>query len=257
MLLVINANNTNMAFGLYDEETLREKWSLPTAAYTTSDELRVRLSILLQNAEIAPNDITGCCIASVVPHLNRALIGMCEDTFTFKPIIVEPGVKTGLKLNVENPKEVGADRIANSIGALQDYDPPLVIVDLGTATTFDVITKDGQWCGGAIVPGIQLSADALFNRCAKLPQVELTVPQKVIGRNTLDNIRSGLTYGYAELVDGLIRRIAEEMDATPTVIATGGLAPLIAPITNKIDAVDPLLTIKGLKAIYAKNGPDA
>ena len=257
MLLVINANNTNMAFGLYDEENLREHWCLPTATYTTSDELRVGLSMLLQNADVKPADIQGCCVASVVPHLNRAITGMCEDSFNFKPLTVAPGIKTGLKLNVDNPKEVGADRIANSVGALQDHAAPLIIVDLGTATTFDVINEEEQWCGGAIVPGIQLSADALFARCAKLPQVEITVPKNVIGRDTVSNIRSGLTFGYAELVDGLIRRIAQEMKASPTVIATGGLALLIAPISEKIDIVDPLLTIKGLKAIYTKNEQDA
>lgn len=257
MLLVINANNTNIAFGLYDNNNLLENWTLATATYTTSDELRIRLSSLLQNANINTTEIQGCCMASVIPHLNRALTGMCQDAFNFKPIIVQPGIKTGLKLNVDNPKEVGADRIANSVGALQQHAAPLIIVDLGTATTFDVITKDDQWCGGAIVPGIQLSADALFARCAKLPQVEISVPKKVIGRDTVSSIRAGLTFGYAELVDGLIRRITQEMKETPTVIATGGLAPLIAPITHKIDVVDPLLTIKGLKAIYTKNEQDA
>ena len=167
--------------------------------------------------------------------------------------MIEPGIKTGLKLHNENPKEVGADRIVNAVAATEEHDGPLIIIDFGTATTLDYITDKAEYKGGIIVPGVQLSADALFENCAKLPRVDITIPATVIGRDTVTNIRSGLTYGYADMVDGLVLRMCEEVNVKAKVIATGGLASVIAEVSRRIDVVDPLLSMKGLLAIYRKN----
>jgi type III pantothenate kinase len=182
-----------------------------------------------------------------------ALQHVSSETFGAEPVVVEPGTKTGLTLHNENPKEVGADRIVNAVAARDQHSGPLIVIDFGTATTFDYITEKGEYKGGIIVPGIQLSADALFEHCAKLPRVEIAKPDTVIGRDTDTNIRSGLTYGYADLVDGLVRRMGEEMESQPFVIATGGLAVIIAEVATSIERVDDLLTLKGLRLIYEKN----
>jgi type III pantothenate kinase len=253
MLLVIDVGNSNTVLGLYDGDALVGDWRVVTHNHRTGDELHILFAMLLRNAGIDPKHITGCCISSVVPQLNHALGEVCRNGFGVEPLMVGPGVKTGLILQVDNPKEVGADRIVNSVGAIDEYDGALIIIDFGTATTFDAVTAKAEWRGGIIVPGIQLAADALFERCAKLPRVELVVPDQVIGRDTVANIRSGLTYGYADLVDGLVARMKAEMGGDPTVIATGGLAPLMAEVAGSIEIVDPLLTLKGLKAVYRRN----
>ncbi|MBI2425178.1 MAG: type III pantothenate kinase [Candidatus Hydrogenedentes bacterium] len=253
MLLVIDVGNSHTVIGLYEDQRLVGQWRAVTTNYRTGDELRILLLMLLQTAGIQPAGIRGCCISSVVPQLNLALQQMAKDAFDVTPLMVGPGVKTGLLLQCDNPKEVGADRIVNSVGALEEHEGPLIIIDFGTATTFDAVTANREWRGGVIVPGVQLSADALFERCAKLPRVELSTPPHVIGRDTVGNIRSGLTYGYADLVDGLVRRMAAEMEGNPKVIATGGLASVIAKVGKSIDVVDPELTLKGLKAIYERN----
>lgn len=252
MLLVIDAGNSSTVVGLFDGATLRADWRLVTA-YRTSDELRVLYVSLLQMAGFEPVAVTGCCISSVVPQLNTALVELSRKAFGVEPLMVGPGIKTGLVIQMDNPKEVGADRIVNAVGAIEEHAGPLIVVDFGTATNFDVVSERGEYRGGIIVPGIQISADALFEKCAKLPRVDVVKPATVIGRDTVSAIRSGLTYGYADLVDGMVARMAEEMRAEPTVIATGGLAPLIAEISKRIDVVDPLLTLKGLRVIYAKN----
>lgn len=253
MLLVIDVGNSNTVLGLYEGDELRGDWRVVTTNYRTADELRILFSMLLSSGGFDARAITGCCISSVVPQLNSALAQVSRDTFGVEALQVGPGVKTGLVLQCDNPKEVGADRIVNAVGALEDHKGPLIIIDFGTATTFDAVTAKGEWKGGVIVPGVMLSAEALFERCAKLPQIEIAVPPHVIGRDTVSNIRAGLTYGYTDMVDGLSRRIAAELGGTPTVIATGGLAPMIAGISDMITVVDPLLTLKGLKAIYRKN----
>ena len=256
MLLVIDVGNSNTVLGLYEGEELRGHWRVVTTNYRTADELRILYAMLLSNAGFDSASVNGCCISSVVPQLNHALMQVGEDAFGVTPLMVGPGVKTGLRLQCENPKEVGADRIVNAVGALEEHEGPLIIIDFGTATTFDAVTANADWLGGVIVPGVQLSADALFERCAKLPRVEISTPPSVIGRDTTTNIRAGLTYGYAELVDGLIRRISKEMDAKPMVVATGGFAELAAEVGEGIDTVDPLLTLKGLRAIYQRNTGD-
>lgn len=252
MLLVIDVGNSNTVVGLYQGAELRAHWRLITY-HRTTDELRVLVITLLQQAGFEPRQVTGCCISSVVPQINAALYQLSKEAFGIEPVTVGPGVKTGLVIQMENPKEVGADRIVNAVGALEENNGPLIVVDFGTATTFDAISEKAEYRGGIIVPGIQISADALFEKCAKLPRVDVVKPSGVIGRDTIGSIRSGLTYGYADMVDGLIGRMSEEMRAHPTVIATGGMAPLIAEIAKRIDKVDPLLTLKGLRAVYMKN----
>ena len=253
MLLVVDVGNSHTVLGLYRGDTLIGHWRVVTSNYRTGDEMHILLVMLLQGIGIDRKQVTGCCISSVVPQMNPALQEVSHNAFRITPLMVGPGIKTGLVLQCENPKEVGADRIVNSVGALEEHKGPLIIIDFGTATTFDVITAKAEWLGGVIVPGLQLSADALFERCAKLPRVEVLVPPSVIGRDTIANIRAGLTYGYADMIDGLVRRIGEEIGAKPTVVATGGFARLMAEVARGIDVVDPLLTLKGLKAVYHKN----
>ncbi len=253
MLLVVDVGNTNTVVGLYDGDDLADHWRLATDNYRTSDELRVFFTMLLQQAGYDPAAVTGCCMSSVVPQLNAAIVRVIQKGFGIEPIIVEPGIRTGLKLQNENPKEIGADRIVNAVAAVEEYEGEKIVIDFGTATTFSYITAQAEYKGGIILPGIQLSANALFEHCAKLPRVEISVPDTVIGRDTVSNIRSGLTYGYAEMVQGLVRRIGEEAGTTPKVIATGGLSSIIADVTSSIDVHDPLLTMKGLKLIYHKN----
>lgn len=253
MLMVVDVGNSNTVVGLYDGATLRGHWRLVTGNYRTSDELRILLTMLLQQDNVGVKDVTGCCVSSVVPEANSAVIGMSKKVFGIEPLMVEPGIKTGLKLHNENPKELGADRLVNAVGALDEHEGPLIVIDFGTATTFDYISKDNEYKGGIIVPGIQLSANALFEHCAKLPRVEIATPPTVIGRNTVTNITSGLTYGYADLVDGLVQRMSRETNSKPKVVATGGLAPVIADCASTIDVVDSYLTLKGLRSIYLKN----
>ena len=254
MLLVMDVGNSNTVIGLYEGDVLHGHWRVCTDNYRTLDELRFLLGMLLQQEGDTLKSITGCCISSVVPQLNFDLIRVSEVVFGVEAIMVGPGTKTGLVLQCDNPREVGADRIVNAVAAIEEFPGrPLVVIDFGTATTFDAITAKAEYRGGVIAPGVQTAADALFEKCAKLPRVEISKPSSVIGRNTEDNIRSGLTYGYADLVDGTVVRIAEEMGVTPTVVATGGLAHTVAAISKRIEHVDSLLTLKGLKAVFRKN----
>ncbi len=253
MLLVMDVGNTVTAIGLYEGPELRAHWRSISGNYQTSDELRVFLTMLLQAEGLEPEAVNGCCVSSVVPSLNAALMDLCAGHFGAELVFVEPGIKTGLVIQVDNPKEVGADRIVNAVGALEEHKGPLIVIDFGTATTFDAITAQSEYRGGIIVPGIKTGADALFEKCAKLPSVEIIRPPHVIGKNTIDHIRSGLTYGYADLVDGLILRMTAEMGDKPLVLATGGFAELVAGIATRIDHVDPHLTLKGLRAVFLKN----
>jgi type III pantothenate kinase len=257
VLVVIDAGNSNVVIGLYEGDKLLAHWRMMTAGYRTADEMRILFGTLMREGGFDPKTIKGCCISSVVPQLNHALTQVARDGFKVEPIMVEPGIRTGIKLHNENPKELGADRLVNAVGAAEEYPGEKIILDFGTATTLDYITAANEYKGGIILAGIQLSANALFENCAKLPRVDAATPERVIGRNTVDAISSGLTYGYAEMIDGLVRRMAREMGGEPRVIATGGLATTIAAVASSINVVDPLLTLKGLKAIYHKNAKGA
>lgn len=253
MLLVLDVGNSQTVVGLYDGDELRAHYRVSTSSERTADEWRALLTLLLQRDGATPEDVTGCCISSVVPPVNRALEQVCRDGFRVDPVVVGPGIKTGIQLLSDNPKEIGADRIVNIIAAVEEHEGPLIIIDFGTATTFDYVTENRERTGGIIVPGVQLAADALFDRCALLPRVDISLPDRVIGRDTASNIRSGLTYGYGEMVDGLVRRMGEEMQSKPKVLATGGLASIVAQAASLIDVVDPFLSLKGLRAVYSKN----
>ena len=253
MLMVMDVGNSNSVIGLYDGDQLRGHWRVCTDNYRTLDELRFLMTMLFKEQGTELKAIGGCCISSVVPQLNFDLMRVSEVVFGVEAVMVGPGTKTGLILQCDNPKEVGADRIVNAVAAIEQYKGPLIVIDFGTATTFDAITAKAEYRGGVIIPGVQIAADVLFEKCAKLPRVEISKPPTVIGRNTDDNIRSGLTFGYGDMVDGLIARMAQEMGTTPTVVATGGLAHVIATIAKRINHIDPLLTLKGLKAVFRRN----
>lgn len=253
MLLVMDVGNSHTVLGLYRGDELYAHWRVFTGNYHTADEFRVLLGLLFQQEGVNLSEVKGFCASSVVPQLNHALTRASQRTFRCEALMVGPGVKSGLALKCDNPREVGADRIVNAVAAIEAYGMPLIVLDFGTATTLDVINEHGEFLGGVIAPGIQVSMDALFEKCAKLPRVDISRPPSVIGRNTVDCIRSGLTFGYCDMVDGLVGRIRESMGSAPKVVATGGLANVIAEISSCIDHVDPFLTLKGLKTIYRKN----
>jgi type III pantothenate kinase len=208
---------------------------------------------LFEHAGLSLSDIDGIIISSVVPPIMFALERMCQKYFHRKPLIVGPGIKTGLNIKYENPREVGADRIVNAVAAIHEYGSPLIIVDFGTATTYCYINEQRQYLGGAIAPGIGISTEALYSRAAKLPRIEITRPEGVIGKNTVAAMQAGIVYGYVGQVEGIVKRMMEQSEKKPTVIATGGLSTLIAQESKIIDIVDPYLTLKGLKLIYKRN----
>ncbi|GAB4346815.1 MAG: type III pantothenate kinase [Candidatus Abyssubacteria bacterium] len=253
MLLVIDVGNTQTVMGVYDGDDLRVSWRLSTDIRRSADEHWVIFRNLFREVDLDTRMVNGVCVSSVVPPTQGTLEEVCERYFKCDPVVVEPGVKTGLSILYDNPREVGADRIVNSVAGIHLYGCPLIMVDFGTATTFDAVSDKAQYLGGAIVPGISISAEALFQRTAKLPRVEFVAPKHVIGKDTSSSIRSGLIYGYAELVDGMCRRIKSEMDGAPRVIATGGLANVIARHSTEIEEVNQLLTLVGLRLIYEKN----
>ncbi|MGB3410331.1 MAG: type III pantothenate kinase [Microthrixaceae bacterium] len=257
MLLVIDVGNTQTVVGLYDTSdpspTLVDHWRMATRAERTSDELALFIRHLLATRELElSTDIRGVAISSGVPSVTFELRHMCERYLNVIPVILGTGVKTGMPVLYDNPREVGADRIANAVGAFDLYGGPVIVVDFGTATTFDVISARGEYMGGAIVPGIEISMDALFGKAAALRRVELVEPRSVIGKTTVESVQSGAVYGYSALVDGMCDRIEEEL-GDATIIATGGLASLIAPITESIEHEEPWLTLHGLRLIWEKN----
>jgi type III pantothenate kinase len=253
MLLVIDVGNTQTVIGLYGDGDLLDHWRIATNSERTSDEHALLFAQFLEQHGFSfDDDITGIAVSSVVPRLTSALREMTDRYFRFDPVVIEPGIKSGVPILYDSPREVGADRIANAVGTLDLYGGPAVVVDFGTATTFDAISANGEYLGGAIVPGIEISMDALFARAAWLRRVELIEPRNVIGRSTVESIEAGAVYGTVALVDGMVRRFEDELGKS-TVIATGGLGGLIAPLSDTIQHHEPWLTLHGLRLIHQKN----
>ena len=250
-LLVVDVGNTNVVLGIYREERLISSWRLATARDRTADEYGILARQLIDGA--VNGTLDGAIVGSVVPPLNGAMASMIRQYFNVEPMFVEPGVKTGIAIHVDNPQEVGADRIINCAAAHDLFGGPTIIVDFGTATTFDVVTENAEYIGGVIAPGLTISAEALFARAARLPRVDIRRPPNVIGTNTVVNMQSGIYFGYLGLVDGLLARMKREITGLKRVVATGGVAPLFGEDSEHIDEVDPELTLKGLKLIHDRN----
>lgn len=253
MLLVIDVGNTNTVIGLYDGDRLLHNWRIRTVADHTTDEYGMLIFNLYKTGKVSTKSVKDIVISCVVPPMLNILEPLCEKYFHIKPLIVGPGIKTGMPIYYDNPKEVGADRIVNAVAGYEKYGGDLIIVDFGTATTFDYISKNGEYMGGCISPGIAISSEALFERASKLPRVEFSKPKNVVAKDTVSSMQAGIMYGYAGLVDGIVERMRQEVKSNPHVIATGGLAKIIAPETKSIETVDEMLTLEGLRLIYLKN----
>ncbi|MCQ6281888.1 type III pantothenate kinase [Bacillus sp. EB600] len=256
MIFVVDVGNTNIVLGVYEFDELKFHWRIETDRNRSADEYGMVIKSLFDFSNLSFTQISGIIISSVVPPIMFSLERMCQKYFNVKPIVVGPGIKTGLDLKVDNPREVGADRIVNAVAAIYEYGSPLIIIDFGTATTFCYINENRQYMGGAIAPGINISTEALYSKAAKLPRIEIACPEGgVIGKNTVASMQSGVLYGYVGQVEGIVRRMIEETETAkkPSVIATGGLSQLIARESDMIDIVDPFLTLKGLQLIYKRN----
>ncbi|MFS8665284.1 MAG: type III pantothenate kinase [Limnochordales bacterium] len=255
MLLALDIGNTNTTVGLFDGDTLKGSWRIQSDREKTADEYGILLNQLLAYRGIDPHGITAVAIACVLPPVLPAWERVAQSYFGVKPLIISYELDTGLAIRYQPPRDVGADRIANAAAAKAKYPLPAIVVDLGTATTFDCISKDGEYLGGAIAPGVQIAAEALFVRAAKLPRVDLSPPPTAIGRNTVHAMQAGTVYGYAGLVRGLIERIRAELGGQARVIATGGLAEVVARDSGVFDVIDPHLTLEGLRLLYLLNHP--
>lgn len=253
MLLAIDVGNTNVTLGVFEDAKLRATWRIETSIRHMADEYAMLLLNLLHQHGLKSDDITKVSLCSVVPTLTVIFEELCQKYFHLSPLVIGAGVKTGVSIHMDNPREVGADRIVNAAAAHHLYGGPVIIADFGTATTFDTVSREGDYLGGAIAPGISTAAEALFTRTAALPRVELTRPKRAIGTNTVDAMRSGLVFGYVGLVEGIIARIQAEMDEKARVVATGGYAGTIARETQVIEVINPDLTLVGLRLIYLMN----
>ncbi|NPV71000.1 MAG: type III pantothenate kinase [Firmicutes bacterium] len=256
MVLVVDVGNTNVVLGVYRGKDLVAHWRVSTQRHRTSDEYGILFCQLFTYDGLDPKSVDAVVISSVVPPLTGHVEEMSRRFFGAEPLVVGPGIKTGITIRYDNPLEVGADRIVNAVAAFTKYGGPVIVVDFGTATTFDAISRKGEYLGGAISPGIGISAEALYTRAARLPKIEMIKPPSAIGKNTVASMQSGILFGYAGLVDELVDRTRRELGGFARVVATGGLASLVAPETKTITEVDPWLTLEGLRLIYEMNAKD-
>ena len=254
MLIAVDAGNTHTVVGLFDGDELVDHWRIATNAARTSDEHALLLSQFLAQHGRGFDDVTGTVVSSTVPRLTAVLRTLAERYLSVAPVVLEPGTRSGIPILYDNPRQVGPDRIANAVAAWDRYGGPTIMVDFGTATTVDAISAKGEYLGGAILPGIEITLDALFARAAALSWVELAKPRRVIGKSTTESVQSGVLYGFASAVDGLVTRFQSELGPC-TVVSTGGLAELIAPLSETIQHHDPWLTLRGLRLIHAMNVP--
>ena len=253
MLLAIDIGNTNIVIGVFEDEKLRATWRLGTDVHKLEDEYASVFLNLLSLKGLAFADIDSAIISSSVPPLVTVFEELCQRYFEVSPMVVGPGTKTGVRISIDNPREVGADRVVNAAAGHRLYGGPLIVIDFGTATTLDAVSEEGDYLGGAIAPGMGISAEALFEHAAKLPRVELVRPQKAIGRNSVSAMQSGIIFGYVGLIEGIVVRMRKELGGTAKVIATGGLADIICRETDVVDAVEPDLTLVGLRLVYELN----
>jgi type III pantothenate kinase len=253
MLLTIDIGNTNLTLGLYNGAELGRHWRLATDHARMPDEYGLQFLGLLQNAGRTVADITGIVLASVVPQLTGRVVQACQEYLKHDPLVVDTGVKTGIRIRYEDPRAVGADRVADAVAVIHLYGGPACVIDFGTATTFNAVTKEGDYLGGAITAGVNLAAEALYTRAAKLPRMDLQRPPSVIGRNTVHAMQSGLLFGYVSMVEGMVARFRSELGSDMKVVATGGLAEVIAKETDVIDIISPWLTLEGLRMIWELN----
>jgi type III pantothenate kinase len=253
MLLTIDIGNTNLTLGLYNGAELGRHWRLATDHARMPDEYGLQFLGLLQNAGQTVADLTGIVLASVVPQLTGRVVQACQEYLQQEPLVVDTGVKTGIRIRYEDPRAVGADRVADAVAVINLYGGPACVIDFGTATTFNAVTKEGDYLGGAIAAGVNLAAEALYTRAAKLPRMDLQRPPSVIGRNTVHAMQSGLLFGYVSMVEGMVTRFRSELGSDMKVVATGGLAEVIAKETDVIDIISPWLTLEGLRIIWELN----
>ncbi|RKD22779.1 pantothenate kinase [Ammoniphilus oxalaticus] len=253
MILVMDVGNTNIVLGVFEGDDLKHQWRIGSDRNKTADEYGTLLRSFFRDNVLEPTDVAGVIISSVVPPLMYSLENMSKKYFNHSPMVIGPGVRTGMNIRAENPREVGADRIVNAVSAVRYYGAPLIVVDFGTATTFCYIDEKGQWAGGAIAPGVNISTEALYNRAAKLPRIEIAKPSAILGKNTVTSMQAGIFYGIVGQVNEIVVRMKQEVRGNPKVVATGGFAELLKDETTSIDIVDPHLTLRGLKIIYDLN----